>query len=465
MNKTSIIMSVDKSYNSYDVIKQIILHDITVFRFDLNIFDHDFCRSVINIIRKCDKELGTNSAIMFDTVGPICKTGTFTLGNATFTEGMKIRVYNNSIVGDCTKLYIDYYDLIDGIRCNTLIKLNGGKVVLQVIDKEADYLLCEVIVGGEVVDYSSVFIDEDLRLPFLSNKDREDIIFANEMNVDFLGLSMVNSSEDVLDVNDLLIELGNDHISIISKIERESAIREIDDIIRVSDGILLARNELSIDVPIERIPGILKMVINKCHYSSKISIVTSDILCNFDVNNGASVSDISNVILEGSDAILLLSDNNFNNFEELTTINKIISACECDIDYDSFLGQALRSDSGDITGGISYSVVSIANSLKCKAILVPTISGYTARRMSRFRPSCPIIAMSPDINTVKSLKLYFGVIPIYIKELKSLDEIIIKSREVALEYLGVESPDKIVITGGYPFRKTKHTNFMKIEEM
>ena len=468
MNKTNIIVTVGPSSNTKEMIKNLILGGTSAFRINLNYFDHSFCRDVIDKIRDVDKELGTCSAIMFDTVGPDVKTGKFSGGKATFTEGVKIRVYCDEILGDETKLYIDYYDLIDGVRCNSLIKLNNGHVVLSVLDKEPDYLLCEVVTGGEVIDNSSVHLEE-VHLPFLSDRDREDIIFANEMDVDFLGLSLVSSAEDVLDVNDLLIELGNDHMSIISKVECQKAIDEIDDIIRVSDGVMITRGDLGVDIPIERIPGIQKMVINKCHYENKISIVATEMLSSMEeslVPTRAEVSDVANAVLDGVDAIMLSFEtmNGHHPLEALEVMKKVIVTTEVDIDYVDLLERSLRTDNGDVTGSLAYSVCDLATRLDCKCIVAPTITGYTAKKISRFRPRCIVLALSPDIRTVKSLKLHFGVYPILIKELKTLDDTISKSREVVKDCLELKSC-KIIITGGYPFSKTKHTNFIKIEEI
>lgn len=470
MNKTNIIVTVGPASNTKEMIKQLINSGVSAIRINLNYCDHSFCEDVINKIRDVDKELGTVTAIMFDTVGPDIKTGTFVGGKVNFQEGMKIRVYNDLVVGDETKLYIDYYDLIDGIDLNSIIKLNNGRVILEVIDKGPDYLLCEVITGGEVIDSSSVHFDCDVRLPFLSNRDKEDIIFADKMGVDFLALSLVSGTEDVLDVNDLLIELGNDHLSIISKIEKESAVNEIDDIIRVSDGVMLTRGDLGVDIPIERIPGIQKMIINKCHFSNKISIIATEVMSSMSdslIPTRAEVSDVANAVIDGCDAIMLSLETMKGHYplEAVSMMKKIIVTSENDIDYIDLLDRAIRSDVGDITGGLAYSVADLAVRLKCKAIVAPTITGYTAKKMSRFRPSCPVIALSPDINTVKSLKLYFGVYPILINELKSLDDTVLKSREFACKYFDLSDGDKIVITGGYPFSKTKHTNFIKVEEI
>lgn len=468
MNKTNIVVTVGPASATREMLKQLISGGVGVIRINLNYVSNFDVEDIINKVRSVDEELGTITSIMFDIIGPDVKTGSFVDGKVTYPEGVKIRVYCDPIVGDSTKLYIDYYDLIN-VRCNSLIKLNNGRVVLNVLDKGSDYLLCEVITGGEVIDNSSVHLDE-VNLPFLSDRDKSDIIFADRMGVDFLALSLVSSAEDVLEVNDLLIELGNDHMSIISKIECEKAVNDIDDIIRVSDGVMLSRGDLGVDLPIERIPGIQKMVINKCHYANKISIIATEVLGSMSsslIPTRAEVSDIANAVLDGVDAIVLSLEtmNGEHPLETVDVMRKVIMTTESDIDYVELLSRALRSDTGDVTGSLAYSVCELASRLNCECIITPTITGYTAKKISRFRPKCPVIAISPDINTIKSLKLHFGIYPVLIKELKSLDDTVSRSREVACKHLNLSSSDKIIITGGYPFRKTKHTNFIKIEEI
>lgn len=470
MNKTNIIVSIGSATNTKEIIKQFIINGTRVFRINLNYYDYSFCEDVINKIRNVDQELGTFTSIMLDTVGPDLKTGKFLNKKAYFNEGFKIRIYSSEIVGDETKFSINYNKLVENIKCNTIIKINNGKVVLSVIDKGNDYLLCEVIVGGEIIDNSSVHINEDLKMPFLSLRDKNNIIFADKMKVDFLALSLVSCSDDVLDVNDLLIELGNDHISIISKIETESAVNEIDEIIKVSDGVMITRGDLGVEIPIERIPGIQKMIINKCHTAGKISIVATEMFSTMEnslIPSRAEVSDVANAVLDGCDSVVLSLETMLGKYplDSLEIMKKVIIATENEIDYIDLHSRALRTDKLDTTGSLAYSVCELSSRLNCVSIVAPTMTGYTAKKMSRFRPNCPIIAISPDVNTVKSLQLFFGVYPTLIKELKTIDDTILISRDVVNKYFKLEENDKIIITGGYPFSKTKHTNFIKIEEI
>ena len=471
MNKTKIIATIGPATADKEIIKELILNGMDVARLNLSHADYKFCTDIITKINELNEELGTHVAIMMDTVGPCVRIGRFTGGSAYFKKGDKIRIYMEEVLGDCTKFSVNYPGLINDVKYNTIIKLDDGRIELEVIDKGEDYILCEIKVEGFIEDGKGLNAPGTcLKMPFLSKKDKEDIIFASKMGIDFLALSFISHRDDILEVNDLLIDLGNDHTNIIAKIENEAAIEDIDDIIKVSDGVMVARGDLGVEIPMERVPGIQKAIISKCHNMGKISIVATEMLASMESANRptrAEVSDVANAVLDGTDAVMLSDETTIGKHptEALNIMERIIASAEVDYNYLEILDKAMRTEKQDITGCIAYSVAECASRLKCKAIVVPTVSGYTARKMSRFRPTCPIIAVSPNINTVKSLALHYGVYPLLIDELNSFDKIINKSKEVALSLLDVEKGNKIIITGGYPFKEVKHTNFMKIEEL
>ena len=233
---------------------------------------------------------------------------------------------------------------------------------------------------------------------------------------------------------------------------------------------MVARGDLGVELPMERIPRIQKMIINKCHIEGKISIVATELLSSMENivrPTRAEVADIANAVLEGTDAVMLSGETTIGNYpvETMDVMSKIIESTEQDQNYYEFLDTSMRSEKQDITGSVAYSAVECAIRLKCKAIVTPTISGYTARKISRFRPNCPIIAITPDINVVKNLSLYYGIYPVLEHDVNSFDKIMKISKEKAKNILKLEEKDKIIITGGYPFKEVKHTNFMKIEEV
>ena len=471
MNKTKIIATIGPASTDKEIIKDLILNGMDVVRLNLSHADYSFCMDIIDKVNELNKELNTNVAIMLDTEGPEIRTGKFINGEATLRAGEMVKIVKEEVIGDKNAFSITVPQVIDYIKHNASIKLDDGKIELKIVDKTADYIIGEVLNDGIIRDGKSVNIEcSKTKIPFISKKDREDIKFANMMNVDFLALSFVSSSDDILEVYDLLIELGNDHISIVAKIENELAIHEIDEIIRVSDGVMIARVDLGVDIPLERIPGIQKMIINKCHQKGKVSIVATELLSSMESTlrpTRAEVSDIANAVLDGVDAVMLSGETTVGKHPilALQTMEKVIRSAEENIDYIDLLSKAMRTEKQDATGLIAYSVADCANRLKANAIVVPTMSGYTARKMSRFRPSCPILALSPDISTVKSLALNFGVYAQKIDELNSFDKIIKASTTKAIDVLNLEKNDKIIITGGYPLKEVKHTNFMKIEEI
>lgn len=471
MNKTKIIATIGPASSSKETIKELINHGMDVARLNLSHGDYAFCEDIIKKINELNEEMQANVSIMLDTEGPNVRVGKFVGGKAFLTQGSRIRIYMDELVGDSTKFSVNHKGLLNDVRYNTILKLDDGMIELQVIDKGTNYLLCEVLKEGLIEDNKGLNVPGvKLSMPFLSEKDHADILFANKMKVDYLALSFVSSAEDVLAINDILIDLGNDHIGIIAKIENESAVEEIDEIIKVSDGIMVARGDLGVELPLERVPSIQKSIISKCHIMGKVSIVATEFLSTMENNvrpTRAEVSDIANAVLDGTDAVMLSGETTIGKYpvETLSIMEKIIESAEEDINYLELLDKAMRTEKQDITGMIAYSVTECANRLKCKAIIAPTISGYTARKMSRFRPSCPIIAVSPDINTVRSLNLHFGITPVLVNDLSSFDKIIKKSKEITKNLMDATEGDKIIVTGGYPFKEVKHTNFMKIEEL
>lgn len=471
MNKTKIVATIGPSNCSYEMLKELIKAGMSVARISLNYVDYDFCTKVVEDINKINEELNTTVAIMFDMHGNNVKLGEFQDNEAYLEENTKIRLYVNEVLGDSTKFSIYADNILEEINYDAIIKIDNGHIELQVLDKGSDYLLCKVLNGGIIRSNCNVYIsDYKPDTPFLNKQLKDDILLANTLGVDFIALSNVNDHDDVLEINDLLINLGNDHIGILTKIENERAVEDIDEIIKVSDGITIARGSLGIDIPMERVPGIQKSIINKCHLSGKTSLVSTEMMASMEkdlIPTRAEVSDVANAVLDGCDAVILTGETTLGKYpvETVKMMNKIIVTAEKDIDYLDFMDRAMRTETKDTTGMISHSVAYNANMLNCKVIVAPTMSGYTARKISRFRPKCPIIAMSPDILVCRSLSLNFGVWPIKINEVKTLDKMIELSKKIVETNLDIVEKDKIIITGGYPFKEVKHTNFMKIEEL
>lgn len=469
MNKVKVIATIGPASEEYEMIRALVQRGTDVIRINLRYGDEFFWQEMINKVKKVRQELHSNVSIMLDTKGPSIQIGSLISEEIHLKKEDKIRIYMDPLTGDHTKFSVTYPNLIHDVKCNTIIKIHDGRILLEIIEKGEGYLLCEVKEEGIIKEGMDLHLpDIHFNRSFLNDQDRKDILFAIKNDVDFLALSNVCNSEDILEVNDLLIEMENDHIQLFAKIEGIEAVEEIDRIIQVCDGIIMVRSDLSVELPMERIPGIQKSIIHKCHRMGKVSIVAAELLSSMEettMPSRAEVSDIANAVLDGADAVMLCGETTIGKYplETVEVMERVIESAEEDMNYYELLDQAVRTEKQDITGNLAYSVVECANRLKCKAIVTPTMSGYTARKISRFRPNCPIIAMSPNEEVVRSLALSFGVHPILIGELDDFDAMIEKAKSL-VDQLFPDKIEKMIITGGYPFRKSQHTNFMKIEE-
>lgn len=467
MEKTKLIATISAGLNEYRQIEEFIKNGIDVIRLNQSYTTHEDCVRLLKIIDEINEKYGTHVATMFDLEGPCIRTGVFSNGMAKFNTDDKIRIYMNDIVGDMTGFSVNYPNLIEDLKYKTVIKLSKGNVILEVIEKGMDYALCNVIKGGIVTSYSKMYLPEiKINKKFLSKKDYDNIIFAHENNVDFITASAISTSEDVLDLNDVLIELKDEHMSLIAKIENKRAYDDLDNIINAADGIILDRGDIGIELPVEMIPNIQNKVIKKCYENGKLSIITAEFGSYMQkkvVPNRAEVSDISTLVSEAVDGIMLTSETTvgLHPIETVKTVKTIVKASEDNIDYNYFFRKTLSNEKHNIMATISSSVVLSANELDCKAILVATSMGKTARRISRLKPPCPIIAAAENESVVRSLQLYFGVLPI-IASGNNLEEVIESSKDRIRDILDLNEGDKIIVTGGYPFKKVNYTNFMEI---
>ena len=475
MNKTKVVATIGPSTNTYDKIKNLILGGMNVARINMCYADYDYCKNICDIINSLNIELGTNVAVMLNLKGPEVRCGKFNNGETFLRLGDKVKIYMEEVIGDSTKFSVSYPELIKDVYHNTEIKIRNGNVSLMVIDKNTDsngnFLLCEVINEGVVRDNQTIIIPGiKLNIPFLSRKDKNDILLANKLDVDFIALECVNSDEDIKEVNDILLELKNDHINIICKVESTIGIKNIDKIIKHADGIIIDRGSIGTYSNMMDVPKIQKEIISKCHEAGIVSVIATELLSSMESSSlptRAEINDIANSVLDGTDAVMLCGETTIGRYpiESLIMLIKILKAAEADINHEEFMKKAVETESTDVTGIISHSVVDAAHRLKCKCIVAPTMSGYTARKMSRYRPNCPVVAITPNSKATKSLQLHYGIKAVLIENLNSLDKIFETSKTIVSDLLSLQKGDKFVITGGYPFKDIKYTNFMRVDEI
>lgn len=470
MNKTKMIATIGPSSYKREIIKEMLVSGVDVVRVNMSYSDFEFAKNVILTVRDLDRELSLSTGIMIDTRGPEIRIGNLEKNKIKLEKGKTIKILKEPIVGNENAISTSFRDLVNYAKVGEKLLVNDGSVELVVVSKDADTMVCFVNNEGFIKSNCSINIPEaDFNIKFLSEYDKETIKFAVNMEVDYLALSHVKDQLDILDVNDLLIELNDDHIQIISKIENQNAIEEMKSILKVSDGVMIARGDLGIEVQIEKIPSIQKKIANAAKDAEKICIVATEMLSTMQENprpTRAEVSDVANAVLDGTDAVMLSSETAIGKYpvETVATMNRIIDEIENEIDYNDLLLEYSRKDKIDISMAIAYSTVDSANRVKADAIVCSTLSGSTAKKISNYRPGCPVIAISPDAKTVRGLSINYGIIPINAPMVESTDEIVQISTTTAKKVLGLQQ-GKIVIAGSFPLKKVDYTNFMKIEEI
>ena len=470
MNKTKMIATIGPSSKSKETIKKMILEGVDVIRINMSHSSFEDARDIILNLRELNRELSVITGIMIDTRGPEIRITELEKNKVKLIKGNTIRIIKNNIKGNENMISLSLPDVINYIKAGEKILVNDGNVALEVVSNSSDALICEIKNDGYIKSNCSVNIPKaNFNLRFLSDYDRETIKFAVLMQVDYIALSHVNDQLDILDVNDLIIELSDDHIQIISKIENKNAIENIEEILKVSNGVMVARGDLGIEIEIEKIPSVQKKIATKAKKAEKICIIATEMLSTMQENprpTRAEVSDVANAVLDGTDAVMLSSETAIGKYpvETVSTMNKIIDEIENEIDYNDLLLEFDRKDKTDIPTAIAYSTVDSANRINADAIVCSTMTGLTAKKISHFRPSAPVIAISPIEKTVSGLTINYGIIPVKVPMLDSTDEIIEKSSIISKETLKLEPKSKIVIAGSFPLN-VEYTNFLRIEEI
>ena len=468
MKKTKIIGTIGPVSENENVLKELIKNGLNCIRINMSHAYYDECINRINIVRKLNKELNSHVGILIDTKGPEIRTGDFENGMVTLEKDKIVYVTNKEIIGNEEKFTIRYPNLLKDVKKGGTILLNNGLVKLTVLDIVTDEIKCLVENTGNIKNKRSVNIPGvKLSIPFLSIKDKEDINFAIENDADFIALSFVSGKEDIEEVREILENNENKHIQLIAKIENQMAVDNIEDILKVSDGIMVARGDLGVEVPMEQLPSIQKKLVKLSNKYGKICIVATEMLASMEFSprpTRAEVSDVANAILDGTDAIMLSGETASGNFpvETVSIMSKIACETEASFNIDNI---NLKNENNSITKVIANSVVDAADKLQSKNIVAATTSGYTARQVSKYRPNCIIIATSQNAKTVRSLVLNYGIYPVLVPNFTNTDDIVQNAIEVSKEINNLKKDDTIIITGGFPNNNVKHTNFMKIEKI
>ena len=467
MKKTKIICSIGPSSCDVEVMEKMVNNGMNVARINFSHATLEEKESVVSVVKKVRKLTGKHIAILYDTKGPEFRNGVFESESINLVPGRNIRIVKDQIVGNESAFSVNYPQAIDSLKVGDVVLLENGLMKIEVVSIEDDGVTCVVINGGVLGNKKSISVPGvQLDIPFISEDDREDIKYACSHDGDFIALSFVSTMEDVLEARKI-IDSMNSNIKVISKIESTTGIKNLKDIVSVSDGVMVARGDLGVEAPMEQIPFLQRYIIEECRRQSKFCIVATEMLESMKHNarpTRAEVSDIANAVMCGTDAVMLSGETTTGKFP-CETVKYMAQVCEEAENHLSYKLNVEYVEKG-IAGAIASSVVETSYLLDTKLIVAATMTGTTARLISNLRPKNLILATCPDESVARSLALNSGVYPVVTNIYESTDEIVEDSKIKAMEFINLYDNDLIIITGGFPTNTNrKITNFMKIENI
>ncbi|MBO1003397.1 pyruvate kinase [Pseudogracilibacillus auburnensis] len=470
MRKTKIVCTIGPASESVDILEQLISNGMDVARLNFSHGDYEEHKQRIENIREAAKKMNKTVSILLDTQGPEIRTKTFKGGKAMLNRGDVVYICMKEIEGTAERFSVTYKGLIDDVEIGTRISLDDGLIELEVvaIDHEQEEIKTRVINSGKIKNKKGVNIPNvHVNLPSLTEKDKEDILFGIEQNVDFIAASFVREHTDVLTIKKLLEENDASHIQIIAKIENREGVDHFDKILEASYGIMIARGDLGVEIPAEEVPLVQKELIHKCNLDGKPVITATQMLDSMQWDprpTRAEASDVANAILDGTDAIMLSGETAAGEFpvESVKMMNVIAHKTETALDHELLLKNRTRSVSMTITDAISQSVTHTAANLGVSAIITPTQSGHSARMISKYRPKAPIIAVTFSQNVYRRLSLVWGVYPVLSDQVYTTDELLDTAVNKGLETNLFSRGSKVIITAGVPVGVSGTTNLMKV---
>ncbi|UXR77447.1 MULTISPECIES: pyruvate kinase [unclassified Staphylococcus] len=470
MKKTKIVCTIGPASESEEMLQKLMTAGMNVARLNFSHGSHEEHAARIATIRKVAKKLNKNIGILLDTKGPEIRTHDMKNGLIMLQKGSDVTVSMQEVEGTEEKFSVTYPQLIDDIEIGSYILLDDGLVELVVkeIDKAAGEVHCTVLNTGELKNKKGVNLPGvSVNLPGITEKDAADIRFGIEQDVDFIAASFVRRASDVLEIRRILEDENNNNITIIPKIENQEGIDNIDEILEVSDGLMIARGDMGVEIPPEAVPVVQKELIRKCNKLGKPVITATQMLDSMQRNpraTRAEASDVANAIYDGTDAVMLSGETAAGAYPEEAVIamNNIALAAEQAQDYKKLLSDRTKLVETSLVNAIGVSTAHTALNLNVKAIVAATESGNTARTISKYRPKSDIIAVTPKATTARQCSLIWGVYPVIREGIYTTDEMLNNAVATAVETERVVNGDLIIITAGVPTGETGTTNLMKL---
>lgn len=471
MRKTKIICTIGPACENVGTLKEMMKAGMNVARFNFSHGTHEEQQRKLELVKQARKELGTTVATMLDTKGPEIRLVDIEGGSTTLKEGNEFILTTEEIMGSEKRVSITYKNLVKDLKPGDTVLIDDGLIELCVEKIEDTEIHCKVVHGGPISNHKGVNVPGvHLTMPYVSQVDMDDIIFGCKLGFDFLAASFVRCKEDVLELRKILEE-HDSHMQIISKIENMEGIHNLDEIIEVSDGIMVARGDMGVEIPFSEVPILQKRMIKKAVMAGKHVITATQMLESMIHNprpTRAEATDVANAIYDGTTGIMLSGESAAGQYpvEAVRTMAELAERTERDIDYKSRMRRYEDecSNCDDITQSLSRAVCSIAMEIGAAAIMPVTLSGSTARQVSRYKPDCEIIGCAVKARVCRQMNLYWGVTPLEIAEAENTDELFEIAVETALKKGYIKKGDKVVITAGIPLGVSGKTNMIKVIE-
>lgn len=469
MRKTKIICTIGPASESEEKLKELMLAGMNVARFNFSHGSHDEHRRKFERIRKLRDELDLPVATMLDTKGPEIRLKDFENGKCELRAGQSFTLTSREIKGTDKEVSITYKELTRDCKPGMTILLDDGLIELHVESVTDTDIACTVVNGGPISDKKGVNVPgAELSMPYLSEQDRSDIIFGCEQGFDFVAASFARTKEDILAIREILKE-KNSPMKIIAKIESTQGINNLEDILGVADGIMVARGDMGVEVPFEEVPVLQKKMIKLAEAAGKYVITATqmlDSMIHHPRPTRAECTDVANAIYDGTTAIMLSGETAAGDYpvEALKTMARIAERTEADIDYVGRLKKRDYAPSDDTTA-ISHATCNIAAEVNADAIVTVTMSGFTASMVSMYKPNCPVIACTINPTVCRQSNLMFGVAPLHIRQEDTADELFREALSAAKNAGYLKSGDKVVLTAGVPLGIPGRTNMIRVEEI
>lgn len=476
MKKTKIICTMGPRTMDKIILKELIAGGMNVARFNFSHGSYEEHAERIALVRQVSEQLGIPVALMLDTKGPEIRTGLLKDGKkVSLEQGKEFTLYTEEREGDETGCYITYQQLVYDVRKGDTILIDDGLIGLEVQRVSADKIECIIKNGGELGERKGVNVPNvKIHLPGVTQKDREDILFGIEQGVDYIAASFVRNSDCIMDIREILEDNHGRDIGIIAKIENAEGVENIDEILDAADGIMVARGDLGVEIPADQVPHIQKKIIHKCNRKCKPVVTATQMLDSMIRNprpTRAEAGDVANAIYDGSDAIMLSGETAMGKYpvEAVRMMAKIAETTEAHLDYSNLQKLNKKQRKKDISMAVGFASVSTAEILKASCLVVPTMTGYTARMISSLRPKTPIYAISPSEQAVRRMQLYWGVYAMPGETEDSTRHMITNSMKIILRRKLIKKGELAVFTAGDPATnmvsgRGRSTNVMQVVE-